>query len=88
MAIYKGPWIVSIPPTMHTWGGKNYIESPKTPKNENEKKDNLRAYSLLCYTNRHGCASKPVSVVSYSPQSLKYGLKTPFRTFPAFHPLF
>ena len=44
MARYQGPWIESIPPTMHTWGGKNYIESPKMPKNEN--KDNLSEHKI------------------------------------------
>ena len=32
MAGYQVPWIVSIPPTMCTWGVKNYMESQKMPK--------------------------------------------------------
>ena len=34
MTINGVPWIVFIPPTMLTYGVKNYNKKPKTPNNE------------------------------------------------------
>ena len=47
---------------MHTWGVKNYMESPKMPKNENGKNDNLSVNltkTWVCFKISFSGAKRP-----------------------------